>query len=202
MGNTDLTSLHVGQAVRGDSESLEWLVTRLTPLLLAQARYRLGTVLEKRYDPTDLVNDVWLTALPKLGNLTPREGRLTPVLVKFLSTTLIYHVNNLMKKHLSGDPIHSLDPRNEEESRMEVRAEVTGVVTAACRREKRCAVTESLDALDARDREIIVLRCVEQNSNPAVAKLLGLTPGAVASRYLRALERLRRKLPGSVFDEV
>jgi len=202
MDEPDLTSLHVGRAVNGDATSLDWLVKRVTPLLVAQAAYRLGPVLRKRYEPADLVNDVWLTAIPKLGDLSPREGRLTPVLLKFLSTTLIYLANNLMKKHLSGESLSPLEARAGEESRIEIAAEMTGAVTAACRHERRCAVTESLEALDPRDREILVLRGIEQNSNPAVAGLLGLTPAAVASRYHRALKRLRERLPKSVFEEL
>ena len=200
----DLTTLHAHRAVRGDAGSLDWLVSRLTPLLLAQADYRLGAVLRRRYEPEDVVNDVWLVALPRLGDLAPRAGRLTPVLLSFLSTTLVYRVNNLMRKHVGGDAAASLEQGrgDDQESRIDVSAEVTGVVTAACRRETRSAVGECLAALDPKDREILVLRGIEQNSNPAVARLLGLTESAVAARYHRALQRLRKKLPGSVFEEL
>ena len=34
------TSVHLRRAIDGDETSLDWIVERLTPLLLAQARYR------------------------------------------------------------------------------------------------------------------------------------------------------------------
>ena len=70
-----LTSLHVRRAADGDSESLGWVVARLSPLLLAQADYRLGPVLRSLYDPEDLVNDTWIVALPRLPELPARDGR-------------------------------------------------------------------------------------------------------------------------------
>jgi RNA polymerase sigma factor (sigma-70 family) len=97
--------------------------------------------------------------------------------------------------------MRSLDP-GDSESRLDLPADVTGALTAACRRERDSEVAKRLAALDDKDREIIVLRAIEQNTNPAAARLLGLTESAVAARYRRALDRLRRKLPGSVFDDV
>lgn len=57
-------------------------------------------------------------------------------------------------------------------------------------------------ALEGQDREILVLRGIEQYRNQTVAKQLGLSPQAVAMRFSRALDRLRERLPGSVFEEL
>src|SRR5262245_40615244 len=46
-----VTSIHVQRAKHGDEASLDWIVRRFTPLLLAQARYRLGASLRAHYDP-------------------------------------------------------------------------------------------------------------------------------------------------------
>ena len=93
-----VTTIHVQRAKHGDEASLDWVVRRFTPLLLAQARYRLGASLRTHYDPEDLVSEVWAIALPRLPDLTVRDGRATPVLVKFLATTLLFRVNSLMRK--------------------------------------------------------------------------------------------------------
>ena len=37
-----LTTFHVRRAREGDAPSLEWIVNRFAPVLLANARYRLG----------------------------------------------------------------------------------------------------------------------------------------------------------------
>ena len=49
----------------------------------------------------------------------------------------------------------------------------------------------ALDALDEIDREVLVLRHLEELSNNEVAQILGIDRFAASKRYLRALERLR-----------
>jgi RNA polymerase sigma-70 factor, ECF subfamily len=45
--------------------------------------------------------------------------------------------------------------------------------------------------LDETDREVILMRHVEQLSNQEVAQSLGLSEPAAGMRYLRAIRRLR-----------
>ena len=98
----DLTSFHVERAEAGDGVSLEWVVRRFSAVLLAQARYRIGTRLRAIVEPEDLVSEVWAVTLPRLGELGSREGRKTPVLLKFLTTTLLNRVNDLVKTEIKG----------------------------------------------------------------------------------------------------
>jgi RNA polymerase sigma-70 factor (ECF subfamily) len=64
----------------------------------------------------------------------------------------------------------------------------------ASREELRIKVREALDQLPRNDREVLVLRHLEQLSMAEIAALLGLTEGAVKVRHLRALQRLRDRL--------
>lgn len=73
------TSIHVRRAHAGERESLAWLITRFSSLLRLQASYRLRGTLRRIYDPDDLVDDVWVAVLPRLGDLEERGGRMTPV---------------------------------------------------------------------------------------------------------------------------
>ena len=57
----------------------------------------------------DLVQEVWAVALPRLKDLVPRDDRLTPVLVRFLSQTLLNIYCNLMRKHIRRE--NALHPR-------------------------------------------------------------------------------------------
>ena len=192
-----VTTIHVQRAKHGDEASLDWIVRRFTPLLLAQARYRLGASLRTHYDPEDLVSEVWAIALPRLPDLTVRDGRATPVLVKFLATTLLFHANGLMRRLA----IRSARPGPVVDLAAALADGTSGIVTNAVRRETEGAVTKALGGLDPSDREIILLRAVEQNSNKTVAVLLGIEPNAASKRYQRALEKLRARVPGSVFDD-
>ncbi len=194
----DLTTQHVARARAGDAASLAWLVERFSPLLLAQARYRLGPRMANRITPDDVVQDTWALSLPHLAGLTPRDGRSTPVLLRFLSTTLLRQVNNLLRWRMhaaeeGGDasaPFRSLS------------AETRGPLTRAMHLESRSLVLAAIDELAERDRELVVLRAIEQRANEEVAELLGLAPNTASQAYRRALERLRARLPRSAFDEL
>ena len=62
------------------------------------------------------------------------------------------------------------------------------------REELRDRVRAALARLSERDREVVVMRHLEQLSTAEVAAVLGISEGAVKVRLLRALERLRSRL--------
>lgn len=195
----DLTSVHVRFAIDGANDSVAWLIERFTPLLRAQARYRLGRHLRTEVDPEDLVNEVWLTALARLPELAPTEDGHAASLVRFLSRTLVYKVNNLARRRLRRGDV-ALD--GGDDAPREVTAEITGVVSRVLRDERRDALHDALETLGDTDREILVLRGIEQQSNGVVATLLGITEEASAMRYHRALQKIRARVPRSVLDDV
>lgn len=186
-----LTTMHVRRAMLGNADSLEWIVRRLTPLLLVQAEYRLGARLRQHVDPEDLVDEAWLVALPRLAGLAHHE-RTTPVLLRFLTTTMIHQVSRLLRRSLvEGEaPVTQLPDS------------ASGVITRVVRGEVTDAVRVHLEALEASDREVIVLRGIEQHPSRTVAVMLDISPAAVDQRYARALKRLRSLLPDSVFAEL
>ena len=102
-GSDALTSLQVRRARQGESRSIAWVVERFTPLLRAQARYRLGPSLSRHVDPTDLVHDVWAVALAALPELEGNASRATPTLVAFLSKTLLLRVNELTRRRIRDE---------------------------------------------------------------------------------------------------
>lgn len=67
--------------------------------------------------------------------------------------------------------------------------------------ETREKVREAVGRLPARDRELIVLRYLEQMDVHELANVLDLKRNAVEVRLHRARERLRNLLPGFVEDE-
>ncbi len=190
--------MHVRRAREGDDASLTWLVERFTPVLLAQARFRMGPALVREVDPEDLVQHVWAVALPALPALEARGGRETPVLVRFLATTLLYRVNELTRR--------AIRRRGTDASRAEGLSRLpdasAGVVSRVVRSEASAALVRCIESLPEADRRVLVLRAFEQVSNQRVAELTGATPNAVSLRYNRALEELRRRLPGSIVEEL
>jgi RNA polymerase sigma-70 factor (ECF subfamily) len=69
------------------------------------------------------------------------------------------------------------------------------------REELRQRVRAALDQLPATDREILVLRYLEQLSHKDAAAVLGISEGAVKVRHVRALERLRTLLDPDVEEQ-
>ena len=200
-----LTTLHVARAVAGDLESLEWLVGHLSPLLREHAAYRLGSVLRRHCDPEDLVNDAWLAVLPRMSDLLGEIARRrTPVLLKYMSNTVLFRIQKLARRHArqlaSGS--RALATGVERDVVADRTTEASGVVTRALRAERRDLVRECLDELEPGDREVLLLRGIEQLSTSATATMLGIGAEAAAKRYQRALAKMRARLPESVFAEL
>lgn len=196
------TSIHIGKAVSGEAASTGWLINHFSPLLLLQARYRLTPSLARSHDPEDIVQDVWASVIPKLSTLRARDGRLTPVLLKYLATTLLRRVNTLLRDEVRGKPERDERSRVRPGSPQELPASVTGAFTHAAESEARRRIMACLDHLSANAREVLVLRGIEQLSNDAVATRLGEAKSTISMRFSRALEDLRTCLPGSIFDEL
>ncbi len=78
-------------------------------------------------------------------------------------------------------------------------ASLTSPSQFAVRNELLEQLREALHALGALDREVLILRHLEELGNNEVADILGIDKYAASKRYIRALARLRRVMP---LDEV
>ena len=193
----DPTSLHICRAVDGDRESRDFLVERFTPVLLAQANYRLRGELRALVEPADLVQEVWAVTLPRLPDLQARDGRWTPVVLRFLATSLLRKVQELLRARLavpSGDVGTT--------SELTPTARDPGVLSQVLRAERGRAVHAAIAELPEAERELLVLRGVEQMPNGDIARKLGIPDYEATRRYQRALARLRAALPDSLFAEL
>ena len=204
MAGAPLTTQHVQRALGGDRDSLGWVVGRFSPLLRAQASWRLGPRLRAQVDPDDVVAEAWLVVLRRLSDLDRGGSRSTPRLITFLGTTILNLVNRRIEEAArssrrmaplpeSGD---ALDPPDELE------ATITGAVTHAMRTELASSLDASIASLEERDREVILMRAVEGLTNQEAAAQLGEAPTTVSHRYRRALAKLRASMPGSFLDEL
>jgi RNA polymerase sigma factor (sigma-70 family) len=205
---SDATSIRVQRAVAGDRESLGWIVAHFDPFVIAQVRMRLGPAAPLGDEVRDVVDEIWLALLGRIGDLRPREGRLTPVLLKFLTTASFNVCNNFLRRAISDRARRkpAVDPRpgisTPGPSIAQIAARQTGVPTRASWREIGARIGSALDLLEPDKVEILVLRLVEQRTNVEIAGLLGIPRNTVAVRYRRALEKLRASVPASIFADV
>ena len=169
------TTMLARRAVDGESEALNGIIERFGPALTALARHKLGGPLRSVCDPEDLVADVWVRALPRLSDLEPRDGRITPVIMRFLSTTLVNRYNTILQKHVIGKPERvGFDAPKDDLS-----ASITQALGRLERDERKDAVHEAIAQLPESDRELVYLRAIQQIPSQEVAELLGVTPGAL-----------------------
>lgn len=203
-GSGSPTSIQVRRAVRGDRASLSWVVVRFSPLLKAQASWRLGAAMRSQIDPEDVVAEAWLVALKRLDDLVHDDGRSTPRLLAFLGTTILRIVNRRIDEAVVGARRIAPPPADEDAPGPvdELQATVTGAVTHAARSELSAALEACLAELGDKDRQVILLRLVEGLTNEEAARELGETPNTVSHRYRRALARLRQAMPESFLDEL
>ncbi len=68
--------------------------------------------------------------------------------------------------------------------------------------ELRGRVQAAIEELPPRDREVLVLRYLEQLSTVEIASVLGIGEAAVKTRHRRALERLRKQLDVEAGGEI
>lgn len=66
--------------------------------------------------------------------------------------------------------------------------------------ELRDALSEAVQALPPRRREVFVLRCVHELSYKEIARIMGISPQTVANQLSHALSSLRTTLAGRLTD--
>lgn len=180
----DDTSIRTRAAVAGDAGSLAWIVERFSPMLLIQAEYRLPPRLRGLYAPEDLVQDVWLRVLGRLDKITPGDTPFARALLSYVSTALLRRIRDLAEKHFKGKP-EQIAPEHD------LSENATGVVSRAVRGERQETFRMAMAALEDKDREVLVLRSIEQRSLADTAALLELPSSTVAVRHHRAKKKLK-----------
>jgi RNA polymerase sigma-70 factor (ECF subfamily) len=161
---------------------------------------RLDRRLAARVDPSDVVQDVLLDAAQGLDDyLRERPVPFYPWLRQLAWDRLIdLHRRHLHSQKRSVKREQPLAAHLSDESAMQLADRVLAGQSSpsdrAIRRELRQRLRAALDQLAEADREVLVLRHLEQLSTRETAAVLGIREGAVKTRHLRALERLRALL--------
>jgi RNA polymerase sigma-70 factor (ECF subfamily) len=188
------------RAGRGDPGAHDGLLARHRDRLRSMVAWRMDRRLAARIDPSDVVQEVLLEASRKLERYL-RERPLP--FFPWLRALAWEHLVALHRRHVRSRGRSIL--REElgllnvpDESVAELAARLVSFSTSpsqrALRSELRQRVRQALEELPERDREVLVLRNLEQLSVADTAEVLGISAGAAKVRHLRALERLRALL--------
>ena len=168
--------------------------------LLALAERRLSPILRKRMSAEDVVADAYARAAQRLGYFAACDD--VPVACK-LRTILLQSLADIERRNLQAqgrDAYREQTIRGEASETdggihvADLAADITSPVSHVDKDERHALLRRALADLPGNDRRILELRHFEGLGNAACAAALGLTEKAASIRYVRALERLHRKL--------
>lgn len=183
--------------------------------LLARYRGRLrqmvAVYLDKRVaarvDPSDVVQEALADAAGGLSAyLRERPLPFYPWLRQFAWQRLIqlhrYHIHaqrRSVEREVAWDP--ALRDRSMDVLADRLLSSGTSPSRRLIREELRRRVRTAMEQLAERDREILIMRHLEEMSAAEIAAILRISEGAVRVRLLRALARLRKRLDDSAASE-
>jgi RNA polymerase sigma-70 factor (ECF subfamily) len=196
------------QASQGDVEACQRLLQRHRRRLKQMIALRLDPRVAARIDPSDVVQEALLEAFQRLpGYLAERPLPFYPWLRALAWERLIdLHRRHLKAKRRSVIREEEQAPPLPDASALVLAERLVArgsSPSAGLRRREACdRVRQALGLLSETDREVLVLRHLEQLSVGEVAAVLGIREGAVSVRHLRALRRLRDMLGDDLFEDL
>jgi RNA polymerase sigma-70 factor (ECF subfamily) len=189
-------------AGRGDVPARHQLLVRHRARLTKMVAIRLDRRLAARVDPSDVVQETLADADRRLDDyLRDRPLPFYPWLRRLAGERLIdLHRRHVRARHRSVEREAPWALPLPDESVValadRLAADGTSPSRHLLRQELRQRVRAALDQLAPHDREILVLRHLEQLSVAEAAAALGITERAAKARHMRALTRLR-----TLFDD-
>ncbi len=193
------------RALQGDEDARRDLLELHREDLRRMVEARLDRRIAARVDASDVVQDALIEAARRLEHyLTERPlpyfAWLRQIAAERVIDTHRRHVSSQRRSILREE--HGLEIPDESAVQLIARifADDTSPSNRVVRKERNEQLTEALAALSARDREVLVMRHLEQLSTAAIAEALGISEGAVKARLLRGLLRLRGRLRADSSD--
>jgi RNA polymerase sigma-70 factor (ECF subfamily) len=183
----------------GDEEARTELLERHRGRLRQMISVRMDPRIAPRLDPSDVVQEVLTEANQHLDEFArerpvPFHAWLRELAWKRLADKKRDHLA-ARRSVLREEPLWFDLP---EESSVALARRIfsrePSPSAAAQLKERWARVREALECLPPNDREILVMRYLEQLSPREIGEVLGMKPGAVSTRHTRALARLREVL--------
>lgn len=190
------TRRQVIRAVAGSRSAVEQLLVAFRPHLRRMVAVRMDSRLKARFDASDVVQIVLAEAAQKMVTFQQQPEQFFPWLRQLTWDELA---------RLRRDHIHTQKRSVEREENDwqgqagddsmlvladRLAAQQLGPGSRLVHKEMHNRVRTALAELPPQDREILVLRFLEQLDINEAAAALGITVGAVKSRQFRAVERL------------
>jgi RNA polymerase sigma-70 factor (ECF subfamily) len=186
----------IRKAHKHEPGALDRLLESYRQYLKLLARTGIDASLQGKADPSDLVQETYLKAHQHFDQFHGQsEAELTAWLRRILARNLAdltrrYHLAESRRT----DREHSLEQLLDTSSQAldNLLADAAGSPSdSAQRRELSVVLANALAELNDEQREVIVLRSLEERDWPEIARRMGRTAAAVRMLWVRALKRLR-----------
>jgi RNA polymerase sigma-70 factor (ECF subfamily) len=190
------------QARAGDEQAFDRLLARYRPELRAFVELRLGPGVRARVDPSDVVQEAQLEAFVRLPEYLERRPMPFPV---WLRKTTYERLLKIRRHHEAAQRSVGREVALPEKSSVllacRLKAAVPEPVQQLCESERAAQVQQALARLGEVDREVLLMRHVEELPYEAIGHVLDMAPATARKRYGRALLRLRKALSGADFED-
>lgn len=181
-------------AGRGDADAVNNLMARHRDALVRMVQSRLHRGTDRRFDASDIVQDVLVEAHRRLSEYVQHPPMPFHTWLRQMAHDRLvdtYRRQLAQKRDMRRD--QQLAPRDPSASGLfgDLPDHEITPAAAMMRSEFQARFHAALDGLGDEAREIILMRHSEQLTNSQAAELLGLSEPATGMRYLRALRQLK-----------
>jgi RNA polymerase sigma-70 factor, ECF subfamily len=181
----------VAEAVGGDRDALRQVLETIRPIVIRYCRARIGTIERSGFSADDVAQEVCLAAVMALPRYRDR-GRPFLAFVYGIAAHKVADAYRAASRDLAY-PTESIPER---------RAADAGPEQVAIETDSVSRMSELLNVLPEKQREILILRVVVGLSAEETASAIGSTPGAVRVAQHRALARLKSEIVAAGRDYV
>lgn len=195
-------------AAAGDLQAADRLLEFHRNRLRAMIALRLDRRLSARIDPSDVLQETFADAHQKLPEyLRTQPIPFYPWLRRMAWEKIVHlHRQHLLAQARTVTREEGFDAPLPDESVLGLADRLIAKGSSPSRQliqaELKSRVQAALAQLDPRDREVLVLRFLEQLSIEEAAAVLGLSQEAIKSRQRRALERFSELIDGTIAGDL
>jgi RNA polymerase sigma-70 factor (ECF subfamily) len=188
------TTTLVRDFAAGRREAFRTLHRRIAPRLYLWCSLRVPMALRPRFDPEDLLQEIWLRAVRAMPRFDRAAAPFRAWLFGIAANTLAESLRNssLRQREKRLAPDAGFD---------DLPADVTSVIQQVARRETVQRLVAACDSLAAEDRQLLLLRGIEGLPHADVARQLGIQEATAEMRWRRLVQRLRQQWSAAGFDD-
>lgn len=199
---TQATQDLIDRIGRGDEIARHELLERYRDYLRRMVAARLDRRVAPRVDPSDVVQEALSDASRRMDEYLrdrpiPFLAWLRQLAGERVIDTHRRHVHSQKRSVTRESRPTDLPDESSVSLAQKLLADDTSPSNLLMKEERREQMMAAMAALSVRDREVLVMRHLEQLGTGEIAEALGISVGAVEARLLRALIRLRGRLEAS-----